>query len=67
MIAHLVPYERMYLSITLSLDEATEVSDALELLKALRKNKVLPPSANRLQQILSASIDRAAQQQKKDG
>jgi hypothetical protein len=67
MIAHLVPYERMYLSITLNLDEATEVSDSLELLKVMRKNKALPPSAEKLQLLLAANIDKAVQLQKKEG
>jgi hypothetical protein len=66
MLVHFVPYEKMYLSVTLTLDEATEISDALELLKAMRKSGTLPPSAATLQRLLTTSIDRAAQQQKKD-
>lgn len=67
MIVYLMPYEQVYLSVSLNLDEATEVSDALELLRALRKNKALPPSADKLQQLLTGGIARAAAYQQRKG
>lgn len=60
---YLVPYEQMYLSVMLNMDEATEVSDALELLKSLRKTKELSPSVEKLQQLLANSISKAVSYQ----
>ena len=55
MIIHLVPYEQVFLSITISLDEATALSDAL----VSSPNDV----ALELKNLLEDNIDRAAKLQ----
>lgn len=67
MIVHLLPYETVYLSVKLNLDEATEVSDALEILKNVCKSKGLTASAEKLQQLLNNGIERAAAYQQRKG
>ena len=58
MISHLIPYEDVYLSVTLSLDEATAVSDALSLLTS--KDQSFSGPAGELRKLLESGIERAA-------
>lgn len=58
---HLIPYEQVFLSVTLSMDEATAVSDALSLV-ASRNNNLNGP-AEKLKELLESGIERAAQLQ----
>lgn len=67
MLVHLVPYERVYLSVTMSLDEATEVADALELIKSIGRDKGLSASAEKLQQLLASGIAKAIAYQQRKG
>jgi len=55
MIIHLVPYEQVFLSVTISLDEATSLSDAL----VSSHNEV----ALELNKLLEDGIDKAAKLQ----
>jgi hypothetical protein len=61
MISHLIPYENIYLSVTLSLDEATAVADALALVQG--KDKSLSAPAGELKRLLENGLERAAQLQ----
>lgn len=67
MIVHIVPYEQPYLSVLLTLDEATEITDALEVLKSVGKAKGLAASAEKLQQLLNTGITKAAAYQARKG
>jgi hypothetical protein len=61
MISHLVPYEQVFISVTLSMDEATAVSDALSLVAG--KDKSFSGPAGKLKELLEDGIERAAQLQ----
>lgn len=61
MISHLVPYEQVFVSITMTLDEATAVADALALVQG--RDKSLSAPAEELKRLLENGLERAAQLQ----
>lgn len=63
MISHLVPYEQVFISVTLSMDEATAISDALSLLED--KDKSLSGPAGELRGLLENGIERAVKLQER--
>jgi len=64
---HLLPYKQVFISVTLNLDEATEITDALELMKSLGESKGLADSAEKLQRLLTAGIAKAMDYQQRKG
>jgi hypothetical protein len=58
MISHLVPYEQVFISVTLSMDEATAVADALALVHG--KDKSLSGPTEELKRLLEDGIEKAA-------
>lgn len=67
MFVYLVPYEQVHLSVLMTLDEATEITDALEILKSVGKASGLAASAGKLQLLLNTGITRAAAYQARKG
>lgn len=65
MVVHLIPYVEVFVSVRMSLDEATAVSDALAL--AAASGSEVGEVAGVLQKELEAAIDRAGPLMEKRG
>lgn len=69
MLLHLSPYERVYINVTLNIDEAQSLCDSLEVQERLLKGKAGSDVSAKLRKLLEPAITKAAslQQSRRGG